>query len=154
ADVADRFAHLAGDELGHRACFRSEELGQSEQDRRTLLACRGRPAGLVECAPSRRDRRRQVVDGRGRRRGDEIARRRITAFERWPARPDPAAIDIVADVAHADPTLDHAAASMASMTTSTAVLARSSSIVNGGLIFTTFSNLPAAATITPRSNAR
>ena len=90
ADVADRLAHLAGDELREAGRLLAEQPRELVQDRRASLAGRRRPVGLIE-RPSRcGDRRRQVIRRRRTRGRDELPGRRVTALERRAAGVDPA----------------------------------------------------------------
>ncbi len=139
ADIADRLAHLARDELRQAARFLAQQPGELIQDGRARFAGGRRPVGRVERAARRIDRGGEIVRGRDACRRDEFAGRRIAALERRAVRLDPTAIDVVADLSNGRFGLDHRPLRMASITTSTASFAWLSSIVSGGLILTTCS---------------
>ena len=62
ANVADRLAHLARDELGEPWRLLAQQAGELVEDRGALLAGSRRPAGVVERPSCRIDRRGQVVE--------------------------------------------------------------------------------------------
>ena len=138
-DVADRLAHLAGDELRQATRFLPEQPCELVQDRRPSLAGGRRPIGAVERTSRGVDRRRQVLGRRRTSRRDQLTGRRVAALEQRPTCVAPTAVDVVANLDGARARVDHRLLRMASITTSTASFASPSSMVSGGLIFTTCS---------------